>query len=171
MFVLLFLLWVVFNGKLTLEIALFGLAFSAVVFWFMTAFMDYSIKKELTFYRLIPLGVKYLLVLVWEIIKANAVMLKIVVSDQYELTPVVVKFVPELNSELAKVVLANSITLTPGTYTVGINERELQVHCLDEDFSVEIESSVFVKQLQRMEALVEAAKNPKEKRKKAEDGK
>lgn len=170
MFVLLFLLWVVFNGKLTLEIALFGLAVSVVVFWFMTAFMDYSIEKELVFYRLIPLGIKYLLVLIWEIIKANAVMLKIVVTDRYELHPVVVKFVPELKSELARVVLANSITLTPGTYTVGIDEKELRVHCLDEDFSVEIESSVFVKQLQRMEALVENAASSK-KVKKEEDGK
>ena len=151
MFVLLFWLWVVFNGKLTLEIALFGLAFSAVVFWFMTAFMDYSIKKELTFYRLIPLGVKYLLVLVWEIIKANAVMLKIVVSDQYELTPVVVKFVPELNSELAKVVLANSITLTPGTITVSLTDQELLVHCLDKSLAEGMEDSEFVKLLEQMD--------------------
>lgn len=161
MFVLLFLLWVVFNGKLTLEIALFGLAFSVVVFWFMTAFMGYSMKKELIFYRLIPLGVKYIFVLIWEIIKANIVMLKIVVTDKYTLEPVVVAFVPELKSELAKVVLANSITLTPGTFTVGMDEQALRVHCLDSDFSVEMESSVFVKQLQRMEALVLHAKDDK----------
>ncbi len=161
MFVLLFLLWVVFNGKLTLEIALFGVAFSVVVFWFMTAFMDYSMKKELTFYRLIPLGVKYIFVLVWEIIKANAVMLKIVVTDKYTLEPVVVTFMPELKSELARVVLANSITLTPGTFTVGIDQQALRVHCLDRDFSVEMESSVFVKQLQRMEELVLCADNDK----------
>lgn len=170
MFVLLFLLWIVFNGKLTLEIALFGLAVSVVVFWFMTAFMDYSIEKEIAFYRLIPLGIKYLLVLIWEIIKANAVMLKIVVSDRYNLKPVVVRFVPELKSELAKVVLANSITLTPGTYTVGMDEKGIRVHCLDEDFSVEIESSVFVKQLQRMESVAEKAASSK-KVKKEEDGK
>jgi multicomponent Na+:H+ antiporter subunit E len=159
MFVLLFILWVVFNGKLTLEIALFGLVFSAVIFWFMTAFMDYSIKKEMAFYRLVPLGLKYIAVLVWEIIKANGVMLKLVTTDKYKLQPVVVRFVPELRTELAKVVLANSITLTPGTYTVGITSEELQVHCLDEDFSVEMESSVFVKQLQKMEHILASAKD------------
>lgn len=162
MIVLLFLLWIIFNGKLTLEIAVFGAVFTALIFAFMVAFMDYSWRKEMMVYRLIPLGLKYLFVLIWEIIKANAVMLGIVVTDKHELEPTIVKFQPELQSELARVILANSITLTPGTYTVGIDDRELRVHCLDKDFSIEIESSVFVKQLQRMEHVVYAKKADKE---------
>lgn len=158
MLVLLFLLWIIFNGKLTMEIAVFGVVFTAAVFAFMTAFMDYSWKKELTAYRLAPMGLKYFFVLLWEIIKANAVMLKIVTTDKYEMEPVVVRFTPELRSEAARVVLANSITLTPGTYTVGMDDKGLRVHCLDKDFSIEIETSVFVTQLQKIEAVVYAAK-------------
>ena len=162
MIVLLFLLWIIFNGKLTLEIAVFGAVFTALIFAFMVTFMDYSWRKEMVVYRLIPLGLKYLFVLIWEIIKANAVMLGVVTTDKHELEPIIVKFQPHLQSELARVILANSITLTPGTYTVGIDDRELRVHCLDKDFSVEIESSVFVKQLQRMEHVVYAKKADKE---------
>lgn len=162
MIVLLFFLWFVFNGKITLEIAVFGAVFTAVIYAFMVAFMDYSWKKELTVYRLVPMGFQYLFVLIWEIIKANAVMLKLVTTDKYELEPAVVRMTPELKSEIARVVLANSITLTPGTYTVGITDRDLRVHCLDKEFSVDIECSVFVTRLQRMEALVYEAKADKE---------
>lgn len=162
MLILLFLLWIIFNGKLTLEIAIFGVIFTLAIYMFMTAFMEYSWKKEKMVYRLVPLGIKYLFVLIWEIIKANAVMLKIVTTDKYEMEPIVVKFAPALQSEAAKVVLANSITLTPGTYTVGMDDRELRVHCLDKDFSMEIETSVFVTQLQRIEAVVYGVKADKE---------
>lgn len=34
MFVLFFLLWIVFNGQITLEIVLFGLVISAALYWF-----------------------------------------------------------------------------------------------------------------------------------------
>lgn len=153
MLVLLFLLWIIFNGKLTLEIAVFGVVFTGIIYWFMAAFMNYSWQKEKLVYRLFPLGVKYFLILVWEIIKANVVMLGIVTRDKYEMEPVIVHFAPELSSEAARVVLANSITLTPGTYTVGMDEKELQVHCLDKDFSIELESSVFVRQLKRIEQI------------------
>lgn len=162
MLVLLFLLWIVFNGKLTLEIAIFGVIFTVVIYAFMVAFMDYSWKKEILVYRLVPLGLKYLFVLIWEIIKANVVMLGIVVTDKYKLEPAVVKFTPELKSEAAKVVLANSITLTPGTYTVGMDDKELRVHCIDKDLSIGIENSVFVEQLQKIEAVVYAKKADKE---------
>lgn len=162
MLILLFLLWIIFNGKVTLEIAIFGVIFALVIYAFMTAFMDYDWRKELTVYRLVPLGLKYFFVLVWEIIKANAVMLKIVTTDKYELEPIVVKFAPALQSEVAKVILANSITLTPGTYTVGMDDKELRVHCLDKDFSIDIETSVFVTQLQKIEAVIYAKGADKE---------
>ena len=51
MLLLFFLVWVVFNGRLTLEIALFGIAVAAAVFAFVCRFMDYSVQKELRFYR------------------------------------------------------------------------------------------------------------------------
>lgn len=153
MIVLLFGLWIVFNGNFTIEIAVFGVVFALAIFGFMVKFMNYSVKKELLVYRLIPCGLLYFLVLLWEIVKANLVMLTYVFGKKSKQDPVIVTFEPELRSELAKVILANSITLTPGTYTVGIDEKKLKVHCLTRKFSIEIESSVFVKQLKKMEKI------------------
>ena len=62
-----------------------------------------------------------------------------------------VTFRTGLKTDLARTVLANSITLTPGTITVSISEEELVVHCLDKSLAEGMEQSKFVKMLQRME--------------------
>ena len=46
MYLLYFLLWVIFNGNITLEIVVFGLIIAAVLFAFTCKFMDYSIAQE-----------------------------------------------------------------------------------------------------------------------------
>ncbi|MBQ8547563.1 MAG: Na+/H+ antiporter subunit E, partial [Lachnospiraceae bacterium] len=56
-----------------------------------------------------------------------------------------------LKTDLARTVLANSITLTPGTITVELTEDEFKVHCLDKEMAEGIEDSVFVRLLLKME--------------------
>lgn len=51
MYLLLFVMWIIFNGNITLEIILFGLFVSAGVFAFCCFFMDHSIKKEIALYK------------------------------------------------------------------------------------------------------------------------
>ena len=60
MLLLFFLVWVIFNGRLTLEIALFGIAVAGAVFAFICRFMDYSLEKERRFYKLLPAFARYL---------------------------------------------------------------------------------------------------------------
>ena len=57
----------------------------------------------------------------------------------------------DLKSETAKVMLANSITLTPGTITVSLEDDTLLVHCLDKTLSEGMEDSEFVKMLEKLE--------------------
>lgn len=46
MFIVFFLIWIIFNERVTLEIVLFGLGISALLYLFVVKFMDYSPKKE-----------------------------------------------------------------------------------------------------------------------------
>ena len=46
MFVVFFLLWIIFNGRVTTEIVLFGLAVSAALYWFICKFMEFGPRKE-----------------------------------------------------------------------------------------------------------------------------
>lgn len=153
MLVLLFLAWIIFNANITLEIAIFGIVITLVIFVFLCKCMDYSLKKELSFYRLLPLIIAYLFVLMWEIIKANFAMLRLVVLDKYENEPMIVKFKTDIKDDTCRAVLANSITLTPGTITVDVKEDIYTVHCFDKDMADGMEDSVFVSLLTKIEKV------------------
>jgi len=153
MLLLFFLAWVVFNGRLTLEIALFGIAVAGAVFAFVCRFMDYSLKKELRFYKLLPAFVQYLYYLMREIVAANLAVSRMILTRKEEMEPVLVHVRTDLKSETARVMLANSITLTPGTITVSLTDDNLLVHCLDKSLSEGMEDSVFVQLLRKMEEI------------------
>lgn len=153
MLLLFFLVWVVFNGRLTLEIALFGAAVAAAMFCFVCKFMDYSMSKELRFCRLIPAFAQYLYYLVKEIIAANLAVSQMILTRKEQMEPVIVHVHTELKSETARMILANSITLTPGTITVSLTDDDLLVHCLDKSLSGGMEDSVFTRLLKRMEEM------------------
>ncbi len=151
MYILFFILWIILNGKFNLEIVIFGLIIATVMYIFVCRFMDFSIQKDLFIMKKSSLIIKYIFVLVFEVIKANIAVLRLVFSSKYDFEPAIIKFKTNLKSKIARAVLANSITLTPGTITVSLENDEYVVHCLDKDFGAGIDSSVFVKLLEKME--------------------
>ena len=89
MLLLFFLAWVIFNGKLTAEIALFGVAVAGAVFAFVCRFMDYSLRKELRFYKMIPAFFRYLYYLIKEIIVANITVSRMILTRREQMEPVI----------------------------------------------------------------------------------
>lgn len=155
-FLLFFAVWVILNGKVTLEICLFGLGISAALFYFICRYMDYSIRSEMLLFRLIPLFFQYFWVLVQEIVKANVAVFKLIMSPELQPEPAIVYFDTDLKTGLAKVLLANSITLTPGTITVSVEGNRFCVHCLDKELAGGLEDSMFVELLKKIEEREEA---------------
>ncbi len=154
MYLIFLALWIIFNGKVTLEIVLFGLVIAAALDFFVIRFMDYRPQTTLKAIRLLPQMLLYVLVLLREIFKANIQTTRLLYSAKYEVEPLLVTFRPGLKTDTARVVLANSITLTPGTITVTLEGDEFVVHCLDKELAEGIEDSVFVTLLRRMEGMV-----------------
>lgn len=152
MFLLYVILWIILNGKVTLEIVLFGLIIAAGLYWFICRYMDYSPKTDLKILKNLFYGLCYIGVLLWEIVKANLTVIKLVYTQKYEVEPVVVTFKTDLKSEVSRFVLANSITLTPGTITVTMEGNEFCVQCLDREMAQGLKDSIFVRLLQRIEA-------------------
>ena len=152
-FLLFFAVWMILNGKVTAEICIFCVLISAALFYFMCRYMEYSLKKELLLFRLIPLFIRYFGVLVKEIVKANVCVLKIILSPELQPEPAFVYFDTDFKTGLARVLLANSITLTPGTITVSVEDDRFCVHCLDKELAEGMETSVFVKLLKEMEDM------------------
>lgn len=151
MLLLFFAVWVIFNGRITTEILLFGAVIAAVMFRFVCRFMGHSLKKELRLYKMLPTFGRYIVLLIREIISANRAVRHLILTRKERVEPVLVRFTTDLKSELARVILANSITLTPGTITVSLKDGEFLVHCLDKSLSEGIKDSDFVKMLKKLE--------------------
>ena len=151
MYILLFLLWVALNGRITAEILAFGAVIAAAVYWFMCRFLEYSPKSDIRFFKNFFRTLQYLFVLFEEIVKSSFAVIKIVFSKKLEIQPQIVFFEVPLKSEFLLTILANSITLTPGTITVDVDENRFCVHALDYTLADGIENSVFVHLLMKME--------------------
>ena len=124
-----------------------------MMFGFVCKFMDYSWRKEKLLIQRSGYFLLYLGNLLIEIVRANVSVCHFVLSDRDEIHPVMVSFHTTLKSSLARVILTNSITLTPGTITVSLQGDEVIVHCLDRSLAEGMEDSSFVKMLEHMERI------------------
>ena len=152
MYLLYFILWIIFNGNFTLEICLLGLLIAAAIFAFTCRFMNYSIAKEKQLYMCSLRLLRYICVLIVEIVKANFAVIHLILSEKEEAEPVLVSFETELKTTTGRAFLANAITLTPGTITATLEDSRYQVHCLDESLAEGMDRSVFVNMLKGLES-------------------
>lgn len=151
MYLMYFILWIIFNGAITWEICLFGLVIAGAVFAFTCKFMDYSIEKEKHLLKKGFQMLRYIFVLVKEIVKANFAVIHLILSEREEIEPALVTFEAEMETDPGRAFLANAITLTPGTITVSLEGSWYLVHCLDESMAEGMDRSVFVELLEELE--------------------
>jgi multicomponent Na+:H+ antiporter subunit E len=72
----------------------------------------------------------YLPWLLKEIFIANVEVAKVILDPKLPISPRVVVFHGSQETDLGRVIYANSITLTPGTITTGVDGQEFQIHAL-----------------------------------------
>lgn len=152
MFIILLIIWFIFNGKITLELTILGIILSACIYFFVCRFMDYSLKKDIALMRRGILFLYYIGVLIVEIIKANGQVVHLILTDREVVEPVIVEHKTRLKTDLGRVLLANSITLTPGTITISLKEDRLVIHCLDKTMAEGMDDMIFERLLEKMEA-------------------
>lgn len=151
MFLVYLLLWIILNGRVTAEIVILGCVFSAVFYWFTCKYLGRTAEDEKKWFRRVPRMAKYLVVLVYEIFKANFDVIRLILSPSVEVEPRLVHLRTDLKTDSKRALLANSITLTPGTITVRLKGEHLQVHCLDCSLAEGLGDSSFVHLLREME--------------------
>lgn len=161
MYFLLFGFWVLLNGKWTTEIAIVGAIVCAALYAFIVAFMGYSPRKEWKLLRRAPRIAGYLCYLVKEVFVAAYATMKLIWSPREEIAPRVTSFRTRLRTDSGKVVLANSITMTPGTITVDVRDDLFLIHCLDESFDVGQEGFEMEDRIARIEGGHHSAKEEK----------
>ena len=126
--------WVIFSGFFDFFHLSLGVISCGIVTWLSASllFDDRSIPAR----RRIVQGARfasYMVWLTWQIVLSNIAVLKLAFAPRSALQPQIVRYRTPLKTDFGKFLLANSITLTPGTTTLDIDpiRRELLLHMLD----------------------------------------
>ena len=125
-----FVLWLALSSKLDLSELITGAVVCLIISFF--AVHIYSkLGLPLPSVKRVLFSLVYVIVLFWEIIKANFDVAYRVVHPQMPIKPGIVVIKTSLKSDIAKLILANSITLTPGTFTLDVIGDELLIHWIN----------------------------------------
>jgi len=132
LFFFLFLFWIVLVQNFSLKDMLIGIFCSmAVALISQLVLLGHMESLDMTLEQITRLFI-YLPWFLVEIVKANVDVAEIVLDPALPISPVIIKFKFALKEDMPQVTLANSITLTPGTLTVDIQDDTFYIHCLAE---------------------------------------
>ena len=135
LFLLLFAFWMALAGSLKTKFVIYGIITAATTVWLCYPLLlvpnrDGS-KKYFVFGVPIFKFISYTGWLMWQLVLANIDVLKATTSQELDIDPKVVRFYFRVDNPMAYVVLANSITLTPGTVTLNVDDEGLfEIHAL-----------------------------------------
>jgi multicomponent Na+:H+ antiporter subunit E len=154
LFILALLLWLLLTFKVTVPNLIVGSVAALLCSIFFGRFFISSVYKFLQPHRYLWFLV-YLFVFIWECIKANLDVAYRVMHPAMPIRPGIVKVKTTLKSELARTLLANSITMTPGTITVDIIGDYFYIHWIyvrseDPEIYTEMIMGAFEKYIKRI---------------------
>lgn len=134
------LLWWVLSGytkPLLLSLGAVSIAF--------TAFM--SSRMRVVDEETVPVHVSFKLIrlwgqLLWDIVKGNVMVAGIILGFNRDYHPRIVRGPVRQKSELGRVILANSITISPGAVTLDIRENYVEAHAVNDKAAYDIEHGI-----------------------------
>ena len=95
-------------------------------------------------------SVALIMTLISEIFKASFTVAKLAFDPEGKTDPVIIEFHSGLPTDFQNVLLANSITLTPGTFTLIQEGDRFVVHCLRREYANGMGDSKFIELLRRV---------------------
>ncbi len=124
---LLSLVWVAITGTFTVENFLFGFGLSFFLLW-LTA----RDRKDNKYFNRIPKLIGFVFFFFYELIKANIEVAYDVITPRHYMEPGIVKIPLDAKSDLEITLLANLITLTPGTLSLDVSDdrKVLYIHAM-----------------------------------------
>jgi len=123
----LWIIWLLLNNTIAFGHIVLGACLAVFIPWFSASFWQEEIKIRHPW-----LMVKYVLVVIYQILVANIMVARLILTNQNKLQPGFLHVPLELTSPLAISLLANTISLTPGTVTCDLSEdqKSLLIHAL-----------------------------------------
>lgn len=127
MFATLLLFWLMLMGRLTVDVLVVGILASLVIALLYPNGLSFFTEIRATPAAFIA-GLRYYGYFFKELVKANLRLTATVLSPSLPIKPGIVKVRTRLKSRMGRLMLANSITLTPGTLTVEMDGEWLYIH-------------------------------------------
>lgn len=148
-FVIALLVWLMLTWKIDAVNIALGSAFSLLAAIFFGDLLTVTPERALHPVRYFWL-LYYIPVFLWQIVKSNFDVAYRVLDPKLPINPGLIKVKTNLKSDVSKALLANSISLTPGSTTVDIIGDQIYIHCIDVDRPVREEAEMFEKIIARM---------------------
>lgn len=132
-FVMLFVTWLILSGLYDGFHLTLGVISCGLVTW-MSSDLLFEDRNISVSHRLRQLGrlSLYFFWLLWQIFLANLHLFHLAFSPRSELQPHILRYESDLESDFERFLLANSITLTPGTVTIKIVGNVFYIHAISD---------------------------------------
>jgi len=124
------IVWIAFTTSFAAQELIVGVVITAIISFFSIPLFTCCTLSILSPTRIFYM-IYYLFVFTWELIKSNMDVARRVLTPSLPINPGIVKFKTKLTTDYSKMVLANSITLTPGTLSIDIVDDTFYVHWID----------------------------------------
>lgn len=152
-FLLLFGFWLVLTQELNAQHIVTGMVLAAFLAWFWgesVQLLSPNSPNPKLYYKLFL----YILALGWEIIVSNFSVAKVLLAADQQVDPLFIVFKPNLTTRWGRVLLANSITIAPGTITIDVNPDTDQfiVHAVNPDLANGVLNSKLIGKIQELES-------------------
>jgi len=85
-----------------------------------------------------------------QIVKANLVVARIVLTPRMSISPTLVEVQASELPPVGQAILGNAITLTPATVSFDVNEGIIYVHCLTESSAEELREGEMVRRAKKL---------------------
>jgi multicomponent Na+:H+ antiporter subunit E len=135
--IVLALLWAALTGEFSIANLILGFLLGALLLWLgrsVTGRPSYFVKDEpLPKMLLRPIAfVKFVVIFLWEVVLANITIVRTVLSPRLDVTPAIVALPLDIDTDAEITLLANMITLTPGTLSLDVSDDRsvLYVHAV-----------------------------------------
>lgn len=126
-FILLFLVWIGLTNSLDIQELIVGAVVAFVIARFFTPNVEFNLKELIIKY------IKFIPIFLKNLVQSNIAVAKIVLNPKLPINTGIVKLKTSLQNDQDKLILANAITLTPGTITVELRNSDLFIHILNMD--------------------------------------
>ena len=123
----LLLFWLLLSGSLAIESVVVGVILAAAVAGMLGANLSYLSGYRFTTASFVA-TVGYVGFFLKELFKANISMATLVLTPSLPVKPAIVRVRTSLKNPVARLLLANSITLTPGTLSVELKGEWFYIH-------------------------------------------